>query len=486
VRLSGSFFHGFLARFVIALVAVGLLTAAGFVGVNLAIDQKLDQAKRVKFDAAAPPPPEGANFLVIGSDSREGVDTELEEEAFGDPNDPGASGRRSDTMMVIHVEPDQKRSFVMSFPRDLMVEIPGQGEGLEQINSAYSIGGPNLVAETLQQNFQIPIHHFVEVGLLAFVDIVDAIGSVPVHLDGYTVDVCTGFQNGVYGPGVYDLNGEQALQYVRARHMLQYNHETGEYDVLDAQADIDRIARQQQFIRDLAAIAVAKGLNNPLTANRVADGVLDHLVIDDKFSREDMFGLITAFRNVDPTDESNFPMITIPWRPWDPDPNRLVVDQPLAQPYLDQLKTFGEDADPADDGPAPPDVVVRVLNASGEDGAAEEASNDLAAEGFQTAGFGNAEPIPTTQILYAPGLETSAQLVQSYLGGVGQVIEDSSIVDADVVVVIGEDFGGVSKPSGGAGTALGPVQLASAVRPSGEKPVVPEVPPPPSEECPVE
>jgi LCP family protein required for cell wall assembly len=482
VRLSGSFLHGFLARFVIALVAVGLLTGAGFVGVNLVIDQKLDQVERVKFDAADQPPPKGANFLLIGSDSREGVDTELEEEAFGDPNDPSASGRRSDTMMVIHVEPDEQRSFVMSFPRDLMVDIPGQGEGLEQINSAYSIGGPNLVAETLKQNFDLPIHHYVEVGLLAFVDIVNAIGSVPVYLGGYTVDVCTGFQNGVYGEGFYDLDGEQALQYVRARHMLQYNPETGEYDVLDPQADLNRIARQQQFIRDLAAIAVSKGLNNPLTANRVADGVLDHLVIDEEFSRGDMFGLVNAFRNVDPTDESKFPMITIPNRTWEFDENRLIVDDALAEPYLQQLRDFSGD-EPTEEGPAPPDVVVRVLNASGEDGAAEEASNDLAAEGFQTAPFGNAELAAATQILYAPELETSAQLVQSYLGGIGELREDSSIVDADVVLVIGEDFSGVSKPSGGSGTALGPVQLTSSVRPTGEKPIVPEVPPPPQEEC---
>ena len=74
---------------------------------------------------APEPPPEGANFLLIGSDSREGVDTQLEEDAFGDPESAEAAGQRSDTMMVVHVEPDAKKSFVVSFPRDLLVEVPG-------------------------------------------------------------------------------------------------------------------------------------------------------------------------------------------------------------------------------------------------------------------------------------------------------------------------------------------------------------------------
>jgi LCP family protein required for cell wall assembly len=379
----------------------------------------------------------------------------------------------------VHVEPDAKKSFVVSFPRDLLVEVPGYGR--EQINSAYSLGGHQLVIDTLWENFGIPIHHYVEIGLLAFVDIVNAIGTVPVYLPGLVKDDFTGFQMGIYGAGCYGLDGEQALQYVRARNMEQFDPETGEFTTLDTQSDINRIGRQQDFIKRLASVAVREGLNNPLTANRVADGVLGHLKLDEGFNRDDMFDLLAAFRDVDPNDPTSLEMTTIPWQPYEPDPNRLVVDEAAAEPVLARLRDFGATDLPTDVVAA--DVRVRVLNGSDEDGAAEEASADLAAEGFQTVGFGNGAPMPATQIFYAPGLETSAQLVQSYLGGAGIVAEDSSIVDADVVVVIGDDFRGVSAPAAG-GTVLGPVDLVSVVRPAQEVPLPDlSVPPPDAITC---
>ena len=478
MRLFGSSLRGLFPRFVIALVVAGVVTGGTIVAVNMTIDQKLEDVPRVRIDAPDPPP-EGANFLLIGSDSREEVDTELEEDAFGDPESAEAAGQRSDTMMVVHVEPDAKKSFVVSFPRDLLVEIPGFGR--EQINAAYSLGGHQLVIDTLAENFGIPIHHYVEIGLLAFVDIVNAIGSVPVYLPGLVKDEFTGFALGVYGAGCYEVDGEQALQYVRARHMEQYDPETGEFTSIDTQSDINRIGRQQSFIRRLAALAVTQGLDNPLTANRVADGVLEHLKLDEGFGRDEMFDLLAAFRDVDPNDPTSLEMTTIPWQPYEADPNRLVVDDAAAEPVLARLRDFGGSEVPTDVVPA--DVRVRVLNGSGEDGAAEQASADFAAEGFQTVGFGNGSPIPATQIFYAPGLETSAQLVQSYLGGSGMLAEDASIVDADVVVVIGDDFRAVMSPSSG-GTALGPIDLVAATRPAQEVPV-PElsVPPPDAITC---
>jgi LCP family protein required for cell wall assembly len=471
VRLTGTQLRGFFTRFVIALGIAALITTGGVIGVNIFIDRKLGQAERVKIKIPQTPPPEGANFLVIGSDSRADVDTELERDAFGDPESEEVAGQRSDTMMVVHVEPDEQRSFIVSFPRDLLVEIPG--EGREQINTAYSIGGAQLVVDTLWQDFGIPIHHYVEIGLLSFVDIVNAIGNVPVYLPGAQRDEFTGFDHGRFGAGCYDLDGETALQYVRARHMEQYNPDIGEYELVDAQSDIQRIGRQQAFIRRLAALAVQEGLDNPLTANRIADGVLSHLVLDEGFGRDEMFGLLNAFRGVDPNDPTSLEMTTIPWQPYEPDPNRLVVDEVAAEPVLARLRDFGGPVVPTEEVPA--NVRVLVLNGSGEDGAAQTASEDLQAEGFQTVGYGDADSVTATQILYAPGFETKAQLVQSYLGGVGTLMADESIVDADVVVIIGDDFTGVKKPSGSGGTALGTPELVASVRPAQDVPV-PDVP----------
>jgi LCP family protein required for cell wall assembly len=459
--------HGFFPRFLIALLVTGLVAGGSIVAVNTFIDRKLGEIKKVKLETA-PPPPEGANFLLIGSDSRADVTTELEEEAFGDPNDPEVAGQRSDTMMVIHVEPDQQRTFVVSFPRDLLVDTDGDGDR-EQINTAFSDGGPQQVIDTLERNFGIPIQHYVEIGLLAFVDIVNAIGSVPVYFPAPQRDEVTGFSIGIYGAGCYDLDGEGALQYVRARNMEQYDEETGDYELIDVQSDPNRIQRQQAFIRRLAALAVDKGLSNPLTAYRIADDITQHLVVDDGLTTRSMFDLLAAFRDVDPNDPTSLEMVTIPWQPFEPDPNRLVVDEAAAEPVLQRLRDFGGLAAPTEVTPA--EVRVRVLNGSDIDGAADETAADLQAEGFQIANIGNGGPATATQVLYASGLEGKASLVQSYLNGVGMLHEDPSIVDADVVVLIGDDFRGVRKPGGGAGTALGAVRLTSSVRPAQEVPV---------------
>ncbi|MGH9025551.1 MAG: LCP family protein, partial [Acidimicrobiia bacterium] len=328
-------------------------------------------------------------------------------------------------------------------------------------------GGPQQVIDTLEQNFQIPIHHYVEIGLLAFVDIVNAIGSVPVYFPAAQQDEVTGFRIGIYGAGCYELDGEQSLQYVRARNMEQYNPETDDYELIDVQSDPNRIQRQQAFIRRLAALAVDKGLSNPLTAYRIADDITQHLVVDEGLSTRSMFDLLAAFRDVDPNEPTSLEMVTIPWKEAE-EFGRLEVDEAAAEPVLARLRDFGGAALPTDVAPA--DVRVRVLNASDEDGAAEETSEDLQAEGFQIANIGNGGPATATQVLYAPGLEAKAQLVAAYLNGVGLLTEDPSIVDADVVVLIGDDFRGVRKPSGG-GTALGDVDLTSSVRPAQEVPV---------------
>ena len=79
--------------------------------------------------------------------------------------------------MVVHIDPDAKTSLLVSFPRDLIVDIPGQGEA--QINAAFN-DGPQKVIDTLKENFDIDINHYVEVNFNAFVGIVDAIGEIPV------------------------------------------------------------------------------------------------------------------------------------------------------------------------------------------------------------------------------------------------------------------------------------------------------------------
>ena len=113
-------------RFTIALVVSLALVVSGLVAVNVIIDNKINSIDRVQLDTATDTDPgDPANFLLIGSDTRQFVETGEDAFKFGDPEVEG--GQRSDTIMVIHVDPEQQKGFLVSFPRDLVVDIPGMG-----------------------------------------------------------------------------------------------------------------------------------------------------------------------------------------------------------------------------------------------------------------------------------------------------------------------------------------------------------------------
>ena len=220
--------NGFFGRYVISLAVASALMVTGVALVNRGINERVANITRVKLKLAEPPPG-GANFLIIGSDTRAFVGNQDLASQFGDPStDPNVEGQRSDTLMVAHVEPSSQRTFVVSFPRDLMVDVPGT-PGRSQINSAYASGGPQLVVDTLKANFNIDISHYLEVDFKSFQEIVDAIGNVQVYLPGRTRDLETGLST-PYGAGCYPLDGGAALAYVRARH-LQVSDPNG--DIVD-------------------------------------------------------------------------------------------------------------------------------------------------------------------------------------------------------------------------------------------------------------
>src|SRR5262245_63614228 len=109
-------------------------------------------------------PVDAGNFHAIGSDSRKDLNNET---AFANESETGPP--KSDTLMVVHIDPEAKTSLLVSFPRDLIVNVPGHGEAL--INSAFN-DGPQKVIDTLKDNFNIDVNHYVEVNFTAFTGIV--------------------------------------------------------------------------------------------------------------------------------------------------------------------------------------------------------------------------------------------------------------------------------------------------------------------------
>jgi polyisoprenyl-teichoic acid--peptidoglycan teichoic acid transferase len=480
--MTRSFPRVLLGRFAVALAVSVPLVLGGVVGVNAFIDRKIDEIPRVKVKTAENTDPgQPANFLLIGSDTRAQVQTPEEKAAFGDASAEG--GQRSDTLMVIHVDPEQKTGFLVSFPRDLVVNIPGLGQS--KINAAFN-EGPQRVVDTLQQNFNVPIHHYLEVDFQSFKGIVDAMGGVPVYIQAPSRDAHSGFEFIPFNfkPGCYTLDGSNALNYVRSRGLEQYID--GRWQT-DPRGDLGRIDRQQQFMKRLATEAFRRSVNSPRTALDIADETIPKLKADESLNSDDIKKLITSFRRVDPNDPNSLEMVTFPTVPGATNSrlgSTLQAKEPDADAVLARLRQFGP-APIQQNGPKPSEVRVRVFNGSGQSGLASKTGTELQQQGFVNVGVGNQPRVSATQVHYRPGSLDKARVVQSYLGGVGKLVEDKAIVEADVAVVLGSDFKAVTPPPNApppdsaapAPTTAGPAPSTAA----GGKGKAPAPPPDPTQ-----
>jgi LCP family protein required for cell wall assembly len=451
----------FFGRYLISLAVASVLMIGGVAAVNRGINDRVASIHRIKL-TVAPAPPEGANFLIIGSDTRAAVDDPTQVSSPG--ADTTAGGQRSDTLMVAHVEPGSQHTFVVSFPRDTMVDIPGLS-GKNRINEAYAVGGPDLVIKTLKANFGVDINHYLEVNFQSFQAVVDAIGRVEVYLPGELRDVATdggsGFQSGV-GAGCYALNGPTALAYVRSRHMQIADpngdivDSTGKHwRLLDVRSDLDRIQRQQTFIRKLAGVAIQRSLGDPFLATEVADKVLGYMTADQNLSRGDVNALIRAFRTVNVNDSNAIRFETLPVLP-DPDNPlvTLVPDEQLDPPVIAALRTFGDNT-PSPPTVAPDHVKVQVLDGAG-DGEAAAASTALTAQGFRSLGVGiGPSNLAVTQIRYGTSSADAAKTLLDYVPDAA-LIPDKALDGKDqVVLVLGKSFSSIAVPP--TTTTLAPV-----------------------------
>ncbi len=436
----------------------------GVVTVNYVINNKISGVKRVKV-REAPAPPKGANYLLIGSDTRAFVKTPGQQQAFGSAStDPSVN---SDTMMVIHVEPGQKKTLIVSFPRDLWVNIPGKG--MAKINAAFGLG-PDKTIETLKADFNIDINHFISVDFQSFQEVVNSIGAVPVYFPYLARDVKSGL---LVPPGCLRLNGFQALAYARSRTLEFFSSVTHDWQLADPTADIGRIARQQQFIRELAGIAVQRSLQDPITANDIVSRVLKYLVFDQNLTKDDVLSLVDAFRTVNPDDQSHLEFQTMPWQtgPDQQGQSVLYVRSPDDEALLARLRDFtGTDTSPLLPGAiTPKDVKVNVVDSTGNSGLAQTTMNDLVQKaGFQRGTVGQVSgALRRTEVHYRPGSSGEGDLLLQYLPPNTALVADQSIKGAPVEIVLGKGFFSISIPNGGGSVSSGSLApTASAQGPS--------------------
>jgi LCP family protein required for cell wall assembly len=456
--------RAFVHRFVVALIIGGVLVSALVVGADLVANAKIAQIRKADIDPRLLT--EGGNYLIIGSDTRAFVDSQKDAEHFGDKQTQ--TGQRSDTMMVAHIDPGKHTGILVSFPRDLWVEIPGHGTS--KINAAFAFGGPELAIATIEQDFDIPISHYLEVDFAGFRDIVNAIGTVPIYFPTPARDKNTGLD--IAAAGCHKLSGEEALGYVRSRY-YQYQTADGEWHA-DPTSDIGRIRRQQYFMRSLAHAAIKAVFPNVTKFGDVMDKTVKSLTSDKHLKKGDLFKLVNALRDTDP---NAFPMYTLPaTNAFRDSQSVLILDDAEAAPTLARLRNAQKKSEPVPKI-SPSTVRVNVENGSGVAGAAGKARDDLGADGFALgapAANADRDDYSVTEVRYGPADKTKAQLVLAYLGGAGKLVSlDSSVRGADVVVVLGRDFRQVTAPAtstSGAATTNGAAGTTGTTTTTGPPP----------------
>ena len=213
-----------LGGFLVVFAAAAATAVAAFHEVDKVVSalELGTELKLGKNTLATTDPGKAQTILILGSDHRPKV------------NGEGASGARSDTIMLVRLNPDKEATAIMSLPRDLKVRIPGHG--VDKINAAYEYGGPGLTLRTVKELTGLPVNHVVNVTFKGFWRAVNAIGCVYTDVDRDYFNDSAEFTYINIDPGYQRLCARQALQYVRFRHF---------------DTDIVRSARQQDFLRQM-------------------------------------------------------------------------------------------------------------------------------------------------------------------------------------------------------------------------------------------
>lgn len=268
------------------------------VGTYFWADSKLNREVDLSKVIERPGGGEGTNYLIVGSDSREG----MSKEQMNDLHTGNAEGKRTDSMMILHT--GDNGSTLISLPRDSDVEIPsfvGSESGKEykgtgrhtKLNAAYAEDGPELLVRTIEHNTGLRLDHYVEIGFAGFANIVDAVGGVEIDIPQDIKDKKSGAD---FKKGKQTLNGEESLAFVRTRYALPGS-------------DLDRTKNQQKFLSALASqVATPSTVLNPFKLYPTMGAGLDSLIVDKDMGLFDLAGMFWAMKSVSGGDGTSMNM----------------------------------------------------------------------------------------------------------------------------------------------------------------------------------
>ncbi|MDA8102399.1 MAG: LCP family protein [Nitrospiraceae bacterium] len=405
-------------KVVAVLVVVAVLAIGGFALYGQIL---LDRVHRVVIKSEAPQlSGQPINILLIGNNTRTGLNP-AEAKSFGSASQVG--GGRADVSMIAHFNPKTKQVTLLSIPRDLFMPIPGTKK-LQRVDAALNptakTGGqenPDKLVRTIEYDLGIPIQHYVELNFDTFQGVVNALGGIRMYFPMPVRDRESGLN--VTTPGCRTLNGFEALQVVRARH-LDYQTPQGVW-VRDPLGDLARTRRDHIFLKVLAEQVKAKGLSNPVQDLKLLQNIYPYLTLDSAFSESELLSLVLTYRHADPAtmltgtlpiafeggntgyvyNGANYGAIVFPQEPADTQ-------------MMSRLAGVTTPSIP------PSSIKVAVVNGSHSATLAGQTAQGLQALGYQATQAGATTPTanPAESIIYyTPGNIAKAEALKAALGG---------------------------------------------------------------------
>ena len=404
-----------------ALVLFALLAVVGVYAYAMHLQKTMQpqtqvERKSLVAQLSAAKPGEPFNILLMGTDGR-----------------AGQSSYRSDTIVVAHVDPQQKKVWMLSIPRDTKVLIPGHG--YQKINAAHAFGGAPLAIKVVKEYTGLPIDHYMEVNFLGFENAVNQLGgiwvTVPQAIDDPAAASQSVHQRAAKIPAGYQkLDGEHALTFVRSRHGF-------------ADQDLGRMGDQQIFFK-----AVARKLErttDPRVIVGTVNAIAPYVVTD--MSLMDM--LKTSINMKDAGSERVY-TATVPgvWKsPFqitdDAGKAVLIADLKDGRPFASASTSKTATASKKSAALKPSAVNITVKNGAGVSGFGAQAAAILKTHGFKigTVGNANQDVYPHTIVVYKKN-KAAADMVAAALAPGTQVVQSKGMYSypTEILVVTGKDW----------------------------------------------
>ena len=248
-------------------------------------------------------PNKALNYLLVGSDTREGL-TKEQRKLLRVGSTATAAGSRSDTMLLVHISKERDKATLISIPRDSLVTIPEHVSSIDKtriipaakgkINAAFAWGGAPLLIQTVENETGVRIDHYIEIGFAGFAGMVDALGGIDVCTKK---DINDPGSHLVLAAGNHTLDGVESLKYVRTRDF-------------DGMGDLGRMQRQQQFMGALMRKVTSTGvLLNPIKLVTFFNAAIATVTTDSELNQSDLLTLAKQLKNLSP---SKVRTLTIP------------------------------------------------------------------------------------------------------------------------------------------------------------------------------